>query len=115
MQDKIAFFVFRRDLGPFIHVMKYAKEILSSGNKVEIVLEDRATALLYELADPSRLSAALFDELVRDNIIVICRACAVKTESIVIAEEKKITVVGDLEGHVSVLTYLKKGFTIITV
>lgn len=114
MQDKIAFFVFRRELGPFIHVMKYAKEILSAGSKVEIVLEDRATALLYELADSSRLSATLFDELARENVVVVCRACAVKTEAIVIAEEKKIPIVGELEGHVSMLSYLKKGFTIIT-
>ncbi len=115
MQDKIVFFVFRRDLGPFIHVMRYAKEILAAGNKVEIVLEDKATALLYELADSSRLASTLFTELARDNVVVICRACAVKTEAIVIAEEKKIPIVGDLDGHVSVWTYLKKGFTIITV
>ena len=114
MQEKVVFFMFRRDLGTFIHILLYAKEILASGNEVKIVLEDKATALLFELSDPSRLSSAVFEELIPKGIVVVCRACAVKTEAIVIAENKKIPVVGDLNGHVSMFTFIKEGYRIIS-
>ena len=116
--NKVAFFVLNRELGPFILAMKNAKAMVKAGKEVVIVLEDKGTALLFEMKDTTRLFSAMFEELVQAHMVVVCRACAVKTEALfAISGASKIKLVGDVDvdGHVSMNSYVDKGFQIITV
>jgi len=113
MQSKVAFFVLSRDLGALIHILRCAKDISTAGSEVRIVLEDKAPALLFELGDATRPAAALFEELVRGGVVMVCRTCTSKNEALSIAEEMKIPVVDDLDGHVSMRVFVEKGYTII--
>lgn len=115
---KVAFFVLNRELGPFILAMKNAKAMVKAGKEVVIVLEEKGTALLFEMKDTTRLSSKMFEELVQAHMVVVCRACAVKTEALfAVSGSSKIKFVADVDvdGHVSMNTYVDKGFQIITV
>ncbi|HNT28851.1 MAG TPA: hypothetical protein PKH10_11835, partial [bacterium] len=114
MKAKVAFFLYRRDLGAILHALRYAQEARASGGEVRVVLEDKATALLFELTEPVHAAAALFEELVREKVIVVCRACAAKTETLSLAENRDMVIEDACEGHVPVLAYVESGFTIIT-
>lgn len=114
-KGKVAFFLYRRDLGAILHALRYAQEARASGAEVRIVLEDKATALLFELVEPVHAAAALFEELVHEKVIVVCRACAGKTETLSLAESKGVVLEDACDGHVPILAYVQNGFTIITI
>lgn len=113
MQSKVAFFVLSRDLGALIHILRNAKDLHAAGSDVKIIIEDKAPALLFELADATRPAAALFEELVRGGVVMVCRTCTSKNEALSIAEEMKIPLVDDLDGHVSMRAFIENGYTII--
>ena len=113
---KTVFFVFRKDLGTFVHVMHNAIDMKKRGHEALIVIEDKATALLYEFDGKGRFSSDLFAETVRMGLIgSVCRSCALKTETLKIAEEMNLKIEGDMNGHPSMLNYIEKGFEVIVV
>lgn len=112
--SKTAFFVFRKDLGTFVHVMLNAIDMKEKGHEALIILEDKATALLFEVIQKNRSSSDLFEEVVKKGLVSgICRACSFKTESAHIAEEFKLNLIGNMNGHPSMQDYINKGYTII--
>lgn len=112
--SKTAFFVFRKDLGTFVHVMLNAIDMKEKGHEALIILEDKATALLFEVIQKNRRSSDLFEEVVKKGLVGgVCRACSFKTESTYIAENLKLNLLGDMNGHPSIQDYIDKGYSII--
>ncbi|HNT27104.1 MAG TPA: hypothetical protein PKH10_02900, partial [bacterium] len=109
-----------REMGPFVLAMKNARDLARSGKEVVLVFEDKATALLFELKDPSRLSTMLFNDLIKARMVIICRTCAMKTNAFFTLDQQKldkIQVVGEpeMDGHVPMREYIDRGFQIIVV
>ncbi|HSW59183.1 MAG TPA: cytoplasmic protein [bacterium] len=112
--SKTVFFVFRKDLGTFIHAMLNAIDMKEKGHDALIILEDKATALLFEVIQKNRSSSDLFEEVVKKGLVGgVCRACSLKTESAHIAEEFKLNLIGDMKGHPSMQDYIDKGYSVI--
>lgn len=112
--SKTAFFVFRKDLGTFVHVMINTLDMNERGHQALIILEDKATALLFEFLHKDRNSSNLFEEVVAKGYLdCVCRACSSKTESLNIAEAFKLKVSGDMKGHPSMQDYIDRGFQIV--
>ena len=112
--SKTAFFVFRKDLGTFVHVMVNTLDMNEKGHQALIILEDKATALLFEVIQKNRVSSNLFEEVVEKGYLdCVCRACSLKTETLHIAEAFKLKVSGDMKGHPSMQDYIDRGFQVI--
>ncbi|MHA1674756.1 MAG: DsrE family protein [Promethearchaeota archaeon] len=109
-------FAFRGDLMCFSHVLLNALHMRSMDYDVKIVIEGEATKLIKTFHDdPKTPFYGLYKKVKESDMIsAVCQACATKMGSFEAAEAERLPIVGDMNGHPSMTTYIEEGYKIIT-
>ena len=113
--EKIALVGFNGESMCFVHVLLNALDMQSKGFDVRVIIEGSAVRQIAELAEPSHPFTALWADVRKSGMIwAVCRACAVKMDSLVAAQEQGLPVRGDMSGHVALAECVLEGYRIIT-
>lgn len=99
-----------------VHVWLNALDMYKKGHDVKIVVEGSATKLIKTYHEnPAEPFANLYRECKEKKLIdAVCKACATKMGSIDAVNSETLPVVGDMNGHPSLVNYMEKGYSIIT-
>jgi hypothetical protein len=113
--EKVALVGFNGETMCFVHVLLNALDMRDKGFAVRVIIEGSAVKQVAELVDSAHPFAKLYTE-VRDGGLIwaVCRACAVKMNSLSAAEEQGLPVCDDMVGHVPLGDCLRDGYKIIT-
>lgn len=112
---KILLLAYNGELTCFAHVMLYALDFEQKGYEVKVVLEGAATSLITELAKSDTPFAGLYRQIIEKELLqCICKACSQKMGTLAEAEAQGLDIVGDMQGHPSIETYLAQGYEIIS-
>ena len=112
---KVALLAYNGELMCFAHVMLYALDFDKKGYEVKVVIEGSATKLISELAEPDAPFSHLYSQLKEKGLLTcICQACSQKMGTFAEAERQGLSIVGDMQGHPSIDTYLAEGYEIIS-
>ena len=100
----------------FSHVLLNALHMRSQDYDVTIVIEGSATKLIKTFhEDPNTPFYGLYKKVKdQDLISAVCKACATKMGSLDAAIAEQLPIVGDMNGHPAMATYLEEGYKIIT-
>lgn len=113
--EKIALVGFNGESMCFVHVLLNALDMRAKGFDVRVIIEGSAVCQIGELAAPSHPFAALWTEVRQSGMIwAVCRACAVKMDSLAAAQEQGLPVRGDMSGHVALSECVLEGYRVIT-
>lgn len=110
--DKFAFFAFNGDLMCFQHVLLNALDLEEKGYQAKIIFEGEAVKLVQKLEESN--NKQYFEAKEKGLIDCICKACSAKLGVLEYNEQVDIPLKGDMSGHPSMESYIKKGFEIIT-
>lgn len=109
---KVVFFAFQGDKMCFSHILLNALDLHEKANKVEIVVEGKATKLIKELEEEDN---KLYKKCKDENLFAsICKACSKQMGVLEYNETVGIPINGDLNGHPPMEEYVKDGYEIIT-
>ncbi|PHR25889.1 MAG: cytoplasmic protein [Desulfotalea sp.] len=112
---KIALLAYNGELMCFAHVMLYALDLDKKGYEVKVVIEGSATKLITELAVPDAPFSQLFNQIKAKGLLTcICQACSQKMGTFDEAQKQGLEIVGDMQGHPSIDTFLEEGYEIIS-
>jgi hypothetical protein len=113
--EKVVLVGFNGETMCFVHVLLNALDMRDKGIDVAVVIEGSAVKQIAELVNPAHPFAGLY-AAVRDAGLIraVCRACAVKMESLAAAAAQSLPLQGDMSGHVALADYLQAGYRIIT-
>ena len=112
---KVALLAYNGELTCFAHVMLYALDFEKKGYEVKVVIEGAATSLISNLVKPDAPFANLYSQLREKNLLTcICKACSQKMGTLAEAEKQGLAIVGDMQGHPSIESFLSDGFQIIS-
>jgi len=112
---KVALLAYNGELTCFAHVMLYALDLDKKGHEVKVIIEGAATSLIINLAQPGAPFANLYSQLREKGLLTcICKACSQKMGTLEAAEEQGLDIVGDMQGHPSIESFLSDGFQIIS-
>ena len=96
----------------FNHVLINALEMESKGDKAIIIMEGEAVKLVQAL---DKSGHPVFKEVKEKGLIdCVCKACSIKMGVLDYNEKCGIRLADELNGHPSMLNYIKKGYDIIT-
>jgi hypothetical protein len=113
--SKAILFVFNGDPMCFIHVLLNALELHARGQYGRIVIEGAATRLVAELPKPDHPLHGLWEKARAVGLVEgVCRACAQKMGSLAAAQEQKLTLLDDMNGHPSMARFREAGYDLIT-
>jgi len=109
---KYAFFAFKGEVMCFNHVLINALEMKAKGDEALIILEGEAVSLVETL---EKSGHPVFKEAKDSGMIdCICKACSIKMGALEYNQKCGIPLCDELNGHPSMLRYMKKGYDIIT-
>ncbi|ABA87684.1 hypothetical protein Pcar_0424 [Syntrophotalea carbinolica DSM 2380] len=113
--SKVALVGFNGETMCFVHVLLNALDMREKGLEVRVIIEGSSVRQIAELAEPAHPFAGLYAK-VRDAGLIwaVCRACAVKMESLAAAEQQGLPIKGEMSGHVALADCLLDGYRIIT-
>jgi len=112
---KIAFFAFNGDPMCFIHVLLNGLDMHAKGQETKIILEGAATQLIPELNKPGSPLQPLWEKARKLNLIDgVCKACSNKMGTLAAAQDQKLKLLDEMNGHPSMARYLAEGFEVIT-
>jgi len=112
--NKVLLLAYNGELTCFAHVMLYALDMHDKGHEVKVIIEGAATRLITELDKDGAPFHNLYAKLrQKDLIACICRACSQKMGTLAEAERQGLTIVGDMQGHPEIVSYLTGGYTIL--
>ena len=116
-QQKVAIWAFRGDPMCAVHVFINALNMYHLGYSVKIVIEGEATGLIktYHNEKEKAPFYDLYTDVKNKGLInAVCRACVTKMGAIKEAEAEGLPLVGTLNGHPSMSSYIETGYQIIT-
>lgn len=109
---KVVIFVFKGSQMCFIHVLLNAKDMHEKGIDVKIVVEGEAVALLKNLEETNN---PLYNEVKEKELFhSVCLACSIKLSVATYNKTTGIPLVGDMDGHVSMASFIEDGYEVIT-
>lgn len=116
IDKKYVLYAFNGDPMCFVHVLLNALDMHSNGYAVNVVIEGSATKLIKEFHENEKaMFRDLYLQVKHYGIIsAVCKACSRKMGSLEAAQAEKLPIVGDMNGHPSMSTYIEEGFQIIT-
>lgn len=116
IDKKYVLYAFNGDLMCFVHVLLNALDMHSKGYAIDIVIEGSATKLIKDFHENEKALFRDFYLQVKHHGIIsaVCKACASKMGALEAAEAEKLPIVGNMNGHPSMSTYIEQGFQIIT-
>lgn len=100
----------------FVHVLLNALHMRSQNYDVTVVIEGSATKLIKQFHEDSNTPYyGLYKKVKEAGLIsAVCKACATKMGSLDAAVKEKLPIVGDMNDHPAMATYIEKGYKIIT-
>lgn len=99
--------------GRMVNALMAAKEFISAGDEVRVVLDGAATRWPTELARPGHAYHGLY-EAVRDHVVGACAYCAGRFQ---VAEENEahgVALLDEFEGHPSFRRLVLDGYLVLT-
>jgi hypothetical protein len=112
---KIAIFAFRGEPLCFAHAVLHTLDLHRKGYEVKLILEGKATVEAMELVDPNRPHAHQYAEIKELGLVVAaCKACSQHLGAAESMEAQEIPLEGEMSGHVSMSSWIEKGYEIIT-
>lgn len=112
---KVALLAYNGEMMCFAHVMLYALDFDKKGYEVKVVIEGSATKLIADLAKPDAPFANIYNQLKEKGLLTcICQACSQKMGTLDEAKRQGLAIVGDMQGHPSIDTFLAEGYEIIS-
>ena len=112
---KVALLAYNGEMMCFAHVMLYALDFDKKGYEVKVVIEGAATKLIADLAKPDTPFANIYNQLKDKGLLTcICQACSQKMGTFDEAKRQGLAIVGDMQGHPSIDTFLAEGYEIIS-
>jgi len=113
--SKYVIFAFQGNPVCFIHVLLNALDLHSHGQGGDIVLEGAAIKLIPEISQPGHPLYANYKKVKELGLFkTVCKACAVKLKLADAAQNAGLPLSGDMSGHPAMSSYIKQGYTIIT-
>jgi hypothetical protein len=98
----------------FAHVLLNTLDMKKRGYNVKLVIEGTATRSILELSDSGKPFAGLYASVRESGLIdCVCRACSAKTGTLESAEEQKLPLCDELDGHPSIARYIEEGYEIL--
>ena len=96
------------------HLLLNANNFHESGHDVAVVLECASPKLLIGIADGT-IKLPLFDKAMENKIIDhACKACTSVFSATEAAEKLGVPLKGELSGHTNLLSFVARGYSIIT-
>ncbi|MHA1522488.1 MAG: DsrE family protein [Promethearchaeota archaeon] len=113
---KYCLYAFNGDMMCFVHVLLNALHMRSNDFDIAVVIEGSATKLIKTFHDdPNTPFYGLYKKVKESDMIsAVCKACATKMGSLEAAEAEGLPIVGDMNGHPSMTSYIDEGYKIIT-
>lgn len=112
---KTALFVFNGDPMCFIHVLLNALDLHAAGHEVRVVMEGASVKLVPEIITPGHPQARLFAQVREKGLLDgACKACSVTLGVDKAVAAADVPLIGDMNGHPSMRSYLETGFQVIT-
>ena len=112
---KTALFVFNGDPMCFIHVLLNALDLHKRGSDVHVVMEGGSVQLTPAMVKPEHPLANLFAQVREKGLLDgACKACSIKLGVDKAVQDAGVPLIGDMNGHPSMGTYLDAGYRIIT-
>jgi predicted peroxiredoxin len=116
-QRKVTIWAFRGDPMCIVHIFLNALNMYHMGYSIKIVIEGEATSLIKTYHNEKE--KAPFYDLYKDVkdkglIDAVCRACSTKMGSIKEVKAESLPLIGSLNGHPSMSSYIETGYQIIT-
>jgi len=112
---KTVLFVFNGDPMCFIHVLLNALDMHAAGRETRIVMEGASVALVPVLVTPEHPLAGLFSKVREAGLLDgACRACSVKLGVAAEVEAAGVALIGEMNGHPSLRSYLDSGWQVLT-
>jgi hypothetical protein len=110
-----ALFVFNGDPMCFIHVLLNALDMDRRGERVRIVMEGAATALVAELDRDTHPLNNLWQQARHKGLVAgVCKACASKLGTAPAAAAQQLPLLDDMKGHPSMASFRDAGYAILT-
>jgi hypothetical protein len=110
--EKIVIFSFKGDPLCFMHVLLNAADMNEKGMDVKIVIEGESVKIIKEMEESAN---TLYLKVKEKGLIdCICKACSAKMGVLEFNSGVGIPIVGDMNGHPSMSSYISKGYTVIT-
>lgn len=114
MKKKFAFFAFNGAPLCFMHVLLNALDMQEKGFEVKVIFEGGTVKLIDEFSKPDNPFHSLYKRAKNAGLIdCVCKACAVKMESLNAAESESLPINGELSGHPSMARYIEEGYEIL--
>ncbi|WP_457558562.1 DsrE family protein [Candidatus Harpocratesius sp.] len=116
MSLQFCLFAFNGEMMCFTHVLLNALHMRSQNYDVTIVIEGTATKLVKTFRDqPDHPYFDLYKKVKEAGLIsAVCRVCSTKMGVIDDVRAENLPVVGDMNGHPSMVSYIDRGYKIIT-
>ena len=117
IQKQVAIWAFRGDPMCIGHVYLNALNMFEMGYKIKIIFEGEATGIIKTYHDEKEKAPFynLYKESKEKGLIdAVCRACATKMGSVKEVEAEGLPLVGNMNGHPSMSSYIETGYQIIT-
>ncbi|MFH1035627.1 MAG: cytoplasmic protein [Pseudomonadota bacterium] len=112
---KVALFAFNGEMTCFVHALLNALDLRAQGHEVALVVEGTATQLAPRFGGGQGPFAGLFEKVRQQGLLAgICRACAVKMDTLAEVERLGLPVLDDMSGHAGMAPFIQRGFEIIT-
>lgn len=113
---RVVFFAFRADPVCFQHAILNALDLEEKGMWGEIVIDGEATRLIPEMARPDHFLNKLYLQAkYRGMIYGACQLCATKMGVAEAIAAEEIPLIGDMSGHPAMATFIKQGYSVITI
>ena len=113
---KVVFFAFNAEPVCFMHAILNALDLEDRGLWGEIVFEGKATELVPLIAKPDHFIHPLYEQAKNRGMFYgACQACASKINVTEAIAAEQIPLIGDMHGHPPMSTFIKQGYTIITI
>lgn len=112
---KTVIFAFRGDPMCFIHVLLNGIDLYERGYEGLVVIEGDAVTLLPRMAEPGHPLNVLYNKSKEIGILYgACLACSKKLKVNKEIEALGIPLVGDMNSHPSMGSFIEKGYRVIT-
>jgi len=115
MSEKVVLVAFNGEPMCFVHVLLNALDMHEKGFDVKVVIEGSATKLVNELNQNENPFNSMYQKVIELGLIdCVCKACAVKMNSLDGSKEQGLSSCNEMNGHPSLAKYMEQGYQIIT-
>ncbi len=115
MTKRIVLVAFNGEPMCFVHVLLNALDMQEKGYDIKVVIEGSATRLIKDMDNDDYPFVKQYRNVREKGLIdCVCKACAVKMQSLSAAEAQGLPLCNEMKGHPSLAQYIDQGYEVIT-